>query len=680
MQSCWTSGEVGVNRQSLVPVALKIVWLVLPILTVIAFVVVEMRHVVSMITVSNVDYFPMVERALQLSLGSWDGWVSWKHPVGMSLLIRLGYELGWDVERVGQAWSIIGGVLVLCGTFLLARSVFRDRRFAALALAFLASSSVFLMYASIEENDMVAAGLQILSLSLLATATLGRDALDWKLVFLGGLMAGLSYLIRYNGMITAMASGLWLAILATFERRPAAWKAIGLYASAFLLGSAVQWIPSLIVTGNPFYNDQGQNVWFHVFAKTDYLREWQQAPPNITVVQVFLMDPRRFISFWWSWFSGFWTQSELALLDAPLKLLGQAGLAFLILAPGPASKKVRGLVGLYVLAHLGSISMMRLQERFLLIILPVLTIGAVYLLVAIIPPHGQYRRAVVPLSLLVLLVGLVWAAKEPFDFATKRPGLDMTVIQSSNALHAAGMRSANEVLSTHTKLQDASSPARLRFVQAYAVTPDFKSVDELVQAMRSNGWRFFLYHRDYGATIYPSLQDVLSAAKCPPDLAPIYFHDNGKFVICRLNDGAEGYTPVTARLESGIVLEGYEAHLAPSFPAGSGQLLGVYLYWRTEAKLTHSFKVFVHLLNTQGQPVAQDDSVPVLWTYSTDEWKPGEVVIDFHELLISASVPPGEYTLQVGLYDEASGVRLKRVDAAGSPLADTIVLSKITIQ
>jgi len=110
-----------------------------------------------------------------------------------------------------------------------------------------------------------------------------------------------------------------------------------------------------------------------------------------------------------------------------------AGSAFLV---------VRGLVGLYVLAHLASISMMRLQERFLLITLPVLTIGAVYLLVAIIPPHWQYRRAVVPLSLLVLLIGLVWAAKEPFDFATQRPGLDMTVIQSSNALHAAGMRSA----------------------------------------------------------------------------------------------------------------------------------------------------------------------------------------------------------------------------------------------
>ena len=672
--------EAHVIRQRFAGPVLKVAWFVFPLMAVIAFVWVEVQHVASMITVSNVDYFPMVERALQLSLRSWDGWVSWKHPVGMSLLIRLGYELGWDVERVGQAWSIIGGCLVLFGAFLIARSVFRDRRFAALALTFLAASSVFLLYASIEENDMVAAGLQMLSLGLLMTATLKQDALDLRRVFLGGLLAGLSYLIRYNGMITAMASGLWLFVLAIFERRrPAAWKAIGLYTAGFLLGGAAQWIPSLIVMGNPFYNDQGQNVWFHVFAKTDYLREWQQAPANITVLQVFLMDPRRFISFWWGWFSGFWTNPELALLDAPLKLLSQAGLAFLILAPGPASKKVRGLIGLYVLAHLASISMMRLQERFLLIVLPLLTIGAVYLLAAILPPHWEYRRAAAPLSLLALLVGLVWVAKVPFDFATKRPGLDTTVIQSSNALHAAGMRSASEVLSTHTKLQDASSPARLRFVQAYVVTPDFKSVDELVQAMRSNGWRFFLYHRDYGATIYPSLRNALSETKCPLGLAPIYFHENGKFVICRLNDSADDYASVGAQLENGITLEGYEVYQATSFPPGSGQLLGVYLHWRTQAKINDSFKVFVHLLDAQGRPVAQDDAVPALWTYPTDKWELGEVIIDFHELAISTSVPPGEYTLQAGLYDDASGTRLKRVDASGNPIADAIVLSNVSI-
>ena len=655
-------------------------WLVLPILIVIVFVMIEMSHIASVNTVSNVDYFPMVERALQLSLRAWDGWVSWKHPVGMSLLIRLGYELGWDVERVGQAWSIIGGILVLCGAFLIARSVFRDRRYAALALAFLASSSVFLMYASIEENDLVAAGLQFISLGLLAAAALKPEALDVKLVFSGGLCAGLAYLIRYNGMITAMASGVWLVILAIANRRRSAvWKAIGLYAAAFLLGSAAQWIPSLIVTGNPFYNDQGQNVWFHVFAKTDYLREWQHAPADITVLKVFMMDPRRFITFWWGWFSGFWTNPELALLDAPLKLLGQAGLAFLILAPGVASKQVRGLVALFVLAHIGSISMMRLQERFLLIVLPLMTIGAVYLLTAIIPPHWEYRRAAVPLSLVALLAGLVWAAKVPLDFALNRPGLDMTVIQASNALNAAGMQSANQVLSTHTKLQDANSPARLRFVQAYAVTPDFKSVDELVQAMRSSGWRFFLYHRDYGATIYPSLQDVLSADHCPSNMTPVYFHENGKFVICRLNDSVDGYTLISARLEDGVTLDGFEMHQAPSFPAGSGRLLGVYLHWRTAAKVNNSFKVFVHVLNAQGEVVAQHDGLPVLWRYGTDEWKPGEPVIDFHQVPIDANVPPGDYTLQVGLYDDGTGARVKRVDAAGNPIADAIVLSKLSV-
>ena len=654
-------------------------WLGVPVLIMIAFVMVEMSHVASVNTVGNVDYFPMVERALQLSLRAGDGWVSWKHPFGMSLLIRLGYELGWDVERVGQAWSIIGGCLVLCGTLLIARSVFRDRRYAALAMAFLASSSVFLMYAGIEENDMVAAGLEFLSLGLLTAAALKPEALDGKLVFSSGLCAGLAYLVRYNGMVTAMAGGAWLVILALVNwRRLSTWKAIGLFAGAFLLGSAAQWIPSLIVTGNPFYNDQGQNVWFHVLAKTDYLREWQQAPANITVLQVFLMDPRRFITFWWGWFSGFWIKPELALLDAPLKLFGQAGLALLILAPGAASKPVRGLVALYVLAHLGSISMMRLQERFLLIVLPLMTIGAVYMLAAIIPPHGEYRRAALPLSLVALVAGLVWAAHVPLDFAVNRPGPDVTVIQASNALNAAGMQSANQVLSTHTKLQDANSRARLRFVQAYNVTPDFKSVDELVQAMRSNGWRFFLYQRDYGATIYPSLQGALSADTCPPDLSPVYFHENGKFVICRLNDRVDGYTPVGARLENGVTLDGFETYLAPSFPAGSGRLLGVYLHWRTEAKLNNSFKVFVHLLNAQGQVVAQHDGVPGLWRAGTDEWKPGEAVIDFHQVLIDPNVPLSDVTLQVGLYDDGTQVRVKRVDAAGNPIADAMVLSKLS--
>ena len=52
--------EAGGMRQ-----VLARAWLALPVLIVIAFVMIELSHVASVNTVGNVDYFPMVDRALQ---------------------------------------------------------------------------------------------------------------------------------------------------------------------------------------------------------------------------------------------------------------------------------------------------------------------------------------------------------------------------------------------------------------------------------------------------------------------------------------------------------------------------------------------------------------------------------------------------------------------------------------
>jgi len=82
----------------------------------------------------------------------------------------------------------------------------------------------------------------------------------------------------------------------------------------------------------------------------------------------------------------------------------------------------------------------------------------------------------------------------------------------------------------------------------------------------------------------------------------------------------------------------------------------------------------VHVLNAEGRLVAQDDSIPALWTYPTSEWKAGEAVVDFHQFELDASLPPGDYTLQAGLYDPDSGAR------AVVGAQDHVVLTKITIQ
>ena len=664
-----------------IELALKAGWLGLPVLTVMVFIAVLARRVAPTITIGNLDYFPLVERGVRLSLTSLNAWVDRVHPVGYSWLIRWGLVLGWDAERVGQALSIAGGVSGLLGTFLIAFSVFRDKRLAAVTLVFVAATSQFLYFASVEGNDMLAAGVQVMALGLLMISTLRRQELDRRLVCLSGLVAGLAYLVRYNGMLTAIASLVWLILLSVFERRRSMVTTIALYAVAFLLGSALQWIPSWLATGTPFYNDQGQNVWFHVYGKTDFIREFGQAPAGITLVQVILMNPYLFIEHWWGVFQRFWIAPDLAVLDAPLKLFGQAGLIFMLLAKGPASPKLRGLIGFVVMAHLSALSMMRLDRRFLIVLIPLLATGAVYFFVALIPPRWDLRRTLMPLNVLVLMAGLAWAAHGLLGFADGRPAPDKVVIEASNALHAAGMHSASEVLSTHLRLQDAAARNRDRFTQGYVAAPDLKSVDELVRAMRSHGWRFLIYSQETGPTVYPALTDLLTPQTHPPDLAPIDVPDNQEFVIYRLVDQElKDCAHLDARLENGIRLECYELYASRDVPAGSGQRLGVYLSWRSASQVDASLKVFVHLVNAGGQLVAQHDGVPVQWLAPTDEWTPGRLIVDFHQVLIGANVPPGEYTLQVGLYDQDSGARVKQVDAAGNPMADTIVLTKIRLE
>lgn len=645
------------------------VWATLPIL---AFLVVEIERVTPTITISNLDYFPLADRALILSFRSLQGWVHQVHPVGFPWLIRLGLELGWDAERVGQGISIGGGVLGLVGTYLLAASLLKDRRLAVIAQAFVAATSIFLYFGSVEGNDMPAAGLQIFALGILATC-LGGNGVHVRRVFLAGLIAGLAYLVRYNGMITAGVSVLWLAAIATRDRRRAVWEAAGVYIAAFLLVTALQWVPSWMATGNPFYTDQGQNVWFHLYGKTDFVTEFQQAPKGITVVQLFIQEPVRFIQHWWDAFQRFWVAPELTLLDAPLKLFAQAGLVFLLLAPGPAAPRLRVLLALFILAHLAALSMMRLDRRFLIIMIPLLTTGAIYFWASIIPPRWERRPFILSFNVMALLAGLVWAAQTPISFVQGRPKPDNTVIQASNVLHAAGMSNASEVLSTHMRLQDAAAPGRDRFPQVYWVAADVKSVADVVQAMRAHGWRFFVYDRETGATIFPSLESLLSPEARPADLAPIYFPEDRQFVIYRLTE-SKSCSPVGARFENGITLDCFEAHVSRDVPEGSNRRVAVYLKWRAESRLDASFKVFVHVLNAEGRLVAQDDGIPVLWTYPTSEWESGEAVVDFHQFELDASLPVGEYSLQAGLYDPDSGAR------AVVSATDHVVLTKITIE
>jgi hypothetical protein len=110
-----------------------------------------------------------------------------------------------------------------------------------------------------------------------------------------------------------------------------------------------------------------------------------------------------------------------------------------------------------------------------------------------------------------------------------------------------------------------------------------------------------------------------------------------------------------ADLGGEVRLIGYDLNATRLAP---GATLSVILYWQAQRELVSDYKAFVHLLDAAGRLVAGSDAIPANWTRPTTGWIAGEYVADLHTLNLPASLPPGDYRLEVGLYEADSGVRL----------------------
>ena len=98
------------------------------------------------------------------------------------------------------------------------------------------------------------------------------------------------------------------------------------------------------------------------------------------------------------------------------------------------------------------------------------------------------------------------------------------------------------------------------------------------------------------------------------------------------------------------------------------------LYWQALASADTSYKVFVHLNDASGTLRAQLDLVPGAGAYPTTSWVKGEYLVDVYDITMPPSVPAGNYTIQIGMYEPTSGARLPVFDAAGQSIGDNIIL------
>jgi len=103
-----------------------------------------------------------------------------------------------------------------------------------------------------------------------------------------------------------------------------------------------------------------------------------------------------------------------------------------------------------------------------------------------------------------------------------------------------------------------------------------------------------------------------------------------------------------------------------------GDVLPLVLHWRAVGAVSDDYRVFVHLLDADGNRVAQSDGVPALWTRPTSGWSPGESIEDRRGLSLPADLPSGNYTLVAGLYRPLDGVRLLTGEGADHASLTTV--------
>jgi hypothetical protein len=101
------------------------------------------------------------------------------------------------------------------------------------------------------------------------------------------------------------------------------------------------------------------------------------------------------------------------------------------------------------------------------------------------------------------------------------------------------------------------------------------------------------------------------------------------------------------------------------------------LYWQALQPSDFDYSVFVHLVDSSDQMVAQKDQGPGQdQGYPPTAWWPGDIIADEHVIQLPAQLPAGTYRFRVGVYNWATGEQL-RVSTNGQQAGSFVILDQV---
>jgi hypothetical protein len=113
--------------------------------------------------------------------------------------------------------------------------------------------------------------------------------------------------------------------------------------------------------------------------------------------------------------------------------------------------------------------------------------------------------------------------------------------------------------------------------------------------------------------------------------------------------------------------------------AQTGSSLSFTLHWQASAPVDFDYTTFAHLLDAQGNKVAQLDWQPHdrMGVLPTSAWPQGWPVIDTQQLPLPPDLPAGDYFLQIGVYNWQDGSRLQ---AQGPSMVGGVIVGGDAVQ
>ncbi|HSM55873.1 MAG TPA: glycosyltransferase family 39 protein [Candidatus Sulfomarinibacteraceae bacterium] len=601
------------------------------------------------------------------------------------------YESTSLVVHLLRLWSLLllaGALWLFLG---IARQLWpRDEARQTVFFALAALNPMLLYIGSSVNNDNMVILLGALLLWLLARAA--RDGFSWTLALLCGAVWGLAALSKITGMLFAAP----LAVVLLWDAwRSGRWRrAVGhglLMGLAALLLSGWWYLRNLRLYGELFAVEQMLDIWGERAAG-----EWNL--PTVWAVGRYALD-----TFWGRFGYGqIVMPGFFYLLAALLTLLGllglllglrrvathpreaQAGVWLALLAAAAAFipaflyfmwRNPSGANGRYIFPALPAFAacmafgLHALPRRRLLsgATLFSLAAAALFALGWLVPwtyappparPAGQLPRELDRSGALVWEPGmrLLGVAVQERDLsAQETPELALTGCWQADAAPDANYVFYAHVVDrdlnglgrrdTHTGLGNFPTglwPQGRVFCETYRVPLDNAPAagpaigDVVVGFYDAESGERLQARAPEGSPLELAVVDQVKVA-APPDSAPD--------------------EPPLAAFEEGLALQRYEWSARQ---VSAGQTVTLRVWWRAAGPTATSYSVFAHLLDENGEMLAQDDQLPLEGAYPTTFWGAQELIVDEYTFRLPAETAPGATFVHVGFYHLPDDRRLPR--------------------